>query len=72
MTFNVLTGGHVMQDEFIKKLQLRLNKKERRVQLGFMRKLSAEERLTYRNIHQVGAPSAERHDCPINVNRFCL
>ncbi len=33
-----------MQDEFIKKLQLHLNKKERRVQLGFMRKLLAKER----------------------------
>ncbi len=72
MTFNVLTGGHVMQDEFIKKLQLRLNKKERMVQLGFMRKLSVQGILTYRNIHQEGAPSAECLDCSINVNRFCL
>ncbi len=61
-----------MQDEFIKKLQLHLNKKERMVQLGFMRKLSVQGRLTYRNIHQMGAPSAECLDCPINVYRFFL
>ncbi len=29
VTLNALTGGHVMQDEFIKKLRLHLNKKER-------------------------------------------
>ncbi len=72
VTLIVLTSGHVMQDEFIKKLQLHLNKKEKKVQLGLMRKSSVEERLTYRNIHQIRTPHTKRHDCSINVNRFGL